>query len=49
MVVIAAGSTPSSPEGVARYTTIAPIAAPNTNVNTGKKRNIVLQFADDLL
>jgi hypothetical protein len=48
MVVIAAVGTPSSP-GVARYTTIAPIAAPNTNVNTGKNRNIVLQFADDLL
>jgi hypothetical protein len=34
---------------VTRYTIIAPIAAPNTYVNTGKHRTSFLRFADDSL
>jgi hypothetical protein len=34
---------------VTRYTIIAPIAAPNTYVITGKHRNSFLRFADDSL
>jgi predicted lipid-binding transport protein (Tim44 family) len=47
VVVIEAGTT--FPPEVARCTIIAPVAAPNTNVNTGKNRNSFLRLADDSL
>jgi hypothetical protein len=45
VMFIAAGTT-SSPELV-KYTIIAPITTPNTNVNTPKTRNNFWRFADD--
>jgi hypothetical protein len=52
VVVIEAGTIEAGttfPPEVARCTIIAPVAAPNTNVNTGKNRNSFLRLADDSL